>query len=145
MTRKQTCIESIPIVISSQLAELSKVESLSEQVSDKMGFTQDEKDNLAIAITEVVGNAIVHGNGMNPDKRVHIAFHLYHDRLHVEVQDEGEGFNPDEVADPLDPENLMKESGRGIFILKNLIDGVDFEFSETGTKVHLLLIKKSGT
>ena len=143
MTKDKSIIESIPITISSQLSELAKVEQISETVSDKMGFTQDEKDNLAIAITEVVGNAIVHGNKKNPDKKVFVQFHIHPDRLHVEIQDEGEGFDPDEVADPLEPANLMKESGRGIFILQNLIDTVEFEFLKSGTKVHLTMIKKS--
>ena len=145
MTKKdKALIESIPVTISSQLSELAKVEQISETVSDKMGFNQDEKDNLAIAITEVVGNAIVHGNKQDPDKKVFVQFHIYTDRLHVEIQDEGDGFDPEQVDDPLDPANLMKESGRGIFILQNLIDAVEFEFSKSGTKVHLTMIKKSG-
>ncbi|MBN2030606.1 ATP-binding protein [bacterium] len=139
MTQKSEEIEhSIP----SRLEELSKIEKISGEIARKMDFSKDQKDNLSIAVTEAVGNAIVHGNKKHADRKVCILFKLKKNQVDVFVKDEGKGFNPDELDDPLNPQNLMKESGRGIFILKALTDGVSFSFSPSGTTVKFTLKKK---
>ena len=135
--------EVTTVTIPSKLKELNKVELLSEKMAQKMSLSEDQQDNLAIAVTEAVGNAIVHGNKKNPQKKVTVTFRLEGERIEVSVQDEGEGFDPDELADPLDPNNIMKESGRGIFILKSLMDEVSFSFSPKGTTLRFVMIKKS--
>lgn len=132
----------ITLTIQSRLEELNKVELLSEEVGRKMGFSEDQQDNLSIGVTEAVGNAIVHGNKKDPSKKVTIRFEMKKDRVTVSVTDEGTGFNPGSVSDPLDPDNLMKESGRGIFILKALMSKVDFTFSARGTTIHFTMEKK---
>ncbi len=134
--------EEIEHLIPSRLESLSKIENISGEIARKMDFSKDQKDNLSIAVTEAVGNAIVHGNQKNADKKVHILFKLKKNRVDVFVRDEGKGFNPDELDDPLNPQNLMKESGRGIFILKALTDDVSFSFSPSGTTVKFTLTKK---
>ncbi len=134
--------EEIEYSIPSKLNELSKIESISVEIAQKMNFSKDLKDNLSIAVTEAVGNAIVHGNKKNTNKKVYILFKLKKNQVDVFVKDEGKGFNPDELDDPLNPKNLMKESGRGIFILKALTDDVSFSFSPSGTTVKFTLKKK---
>lgn len=134
--------EVTTVTIPSKLKELNKVELLSEKIARKLSLSEDQQDNLAIAVTEAVGNAIVHGNKKDPKKKVDVTFRIEEDRIEVTVQDEGDGFNPDELANPLDPNNIMKESGRGIFILKSLMDEVCFSFSPQGTTLRFAMIKK---
>lgn len=105
--------------------------------------SEDQRDNLSIAVTEAVGNAIVHGNKKDPNKKVEIIFEIQNDQIQISVVDEGSGFNLEQLADPLDPDNVMKESGRGIFILKTLMDDVDFTFSAKGTTISFTLKKNS--
>jgi len=136
MTRKQ---QKINITIPSKIEELNRIEEISEEIAEKMGMNEDEEDNLCIAITEVVGNAIVHGNRKDPKKKVQIEFRLEKDKVTISVKDEGEGFEIDKLSNPLEPENIMKDSGRGIFILKTLMDDVSFDFSSEGTRVTFVM------
>ncbi len=125
------------MIIPSKVSQIQVVEERAEKIAKKLGFGEDERDSLAIAITEVVANAINHGNKRAKDKNVHVKFITTQKSFIIHVKDEGEGFNPDELADPLKPENLLKESGRGIFIVKTLIDDVQYKFRKTGTEVIL--------
>ena len=120
--------------------KIQKVEHLAEKVADKIGFNQDDKDSLAIAVTEAVNNAIHHGNKADRKKKVYIRFETKGNSLTVRVKDQGEGFDPKKLKDPLKPENLLKESGRGIFILRTLMDDVSFSFTKSGTEI--ILVKK---
>ena len=128
------------MVIQSTLDEIESVEKLAEKAAQKMNFDEDEKDSLAIAVTEAVNNAIIHGNKEDESKKVIIEFTFDEDVLTVTIEDEGKGFNPDSLRDPLAPENLLKENGRGIFILSSLMDDVDYDFEAVGTK--LVMTKK---
>ena len=134
--------EEICVTIHSRLKELTKIEKISGKIAAKMSLSEDQHDNLSIAVTEAVGNAIVHGNKKDPKKKVYITFQIDKDEIKVSVRDEGEGFNPDELSDPLDPKNILKDSGRGIFILKSLMDDVYFTFSPKGTTIHFVMKKK---
>ena len=126
------------MIIPSRVSQIQVVEERAEKIAKKLGFDENERDSLAIAITEVVANAINHGNKRAKDKNVHVKFVTTTKSFIIQVRDEGEGFNPDELADPLKPENLLKESGRGIFIVKTLIDDVQYKFRKTGTEVILI-------
>jgi len=129
-------------LIPSRLDALGRVERIVQKIAERIGLSKDEHDNLAIAVTEAVGNAILHGNKKDPKKKVEVTAVLSKDRVEVTVKDQGVGFNPDHIGNPLDPQNLMKEHGRGIFILKSLMDEVAFQFSATGTSVRMVLVKK---
>ena len=119
--------DNIPVV------EAFVEEKLKERVP-----SEDDRDSIAIALTEVVSNAIYHGNKQDPQKKVSVRGWIEAGKVRLEVQDEGEGFDPNSLGNPLDPENLMKDSGRGIFILKALMDEVHFDFSRGGTVVTLV-------
>lgn len=134
--------EKITITIDSRLEELKTIEQLSNDISKKMGLSEDQHDNLSIAVTEAVGNAIVHGNKKDPTKKVRIQVEIRKNRVKIAVTDQGKGFDPDGLADPLDPKNLMKESGRGIFILKALMDDVCWKFSGEGTTLQFTMTRK---
>ncbi len=135
-------IHDMQFLIPSRLDALDRVERIVQKIADITGLSKDEHDNLAIAVTEAVGNAILHGNKQDPKKKVKVSAVLGRDRVEVTVKDQGSGFNLDRIGNPLDPQNLMKEHGRGIFILKNLMDEVVFQFSSSGTSVRMVLRKK---
>ncbi len=120
--------------IDSDTKYLRKVESLSAQVARYAGLNDSQSDDLAIVTTELVNNAIHHGNKNNPQKKVSILFLVNAKTIEIRIKDEGSGFNPAEIKDPLAPENLMSESGRGIFLIKYLMDSIDFNFSKDGTE-----------
>ncbi len=129
------------MTIRSSLEEIEAVEKMAERAADKMKFSEEERDSLAIAVTEAVNNAIIHGNKQDRRKRVNLRFDFEGEKLIVKIKDQGTGFNPDKISDPLAPENLLKESGRGVFILSTLMDEVKFNFDK-GTEITLIKIKK---
>ena len=122
---------------------LDLVQVLSDRLSSMAGLDEDTIHWVSVAVRESVINAIKHGNREDRDKHVTIEFELS-PRAHpaefvVEVLDEGEGFDPDHVANPLDPENVLKSSGRGIFFMKNFMDDVTIaRRPEGGMSVRML-------
>jgi serine/threonine-protein kinase RsbW len=83
-------------------------------------------------------NAILHGNAYDPNKRVNLTFEQNGREMIVTISDEGHGFIPEEVPDPLAPENLLKQSGRGIFLMRAFMDEVRFRKLEPGTEITLI-------
>lgn len=131
------------LVVPSQMEYIEKVEALAEKASTYAKFSEDEKDSLAIAVTEAVNNAMLHGNKKDPNKKVHVKITATNGSVRVVIRDEGDGFNPQKIDNPLEPQNLLKESGRGVFIVRSLMDEVSFDFSKGGTEVTLVKIRKS--
>lgn len=119
------------IILPSRQSSLDAAESLIEHVRDKYFISLDKYYNILIAVTEAVNNAISHGNKYNQEKNVNFDVYASRHGIEVLVRDEGVGFNPREIEDCTKDENLLKDSGRGIFIMKSLAD--EFEISNTGT------------
>ena len=119
---------------SSDTKYLVKVEKLSTKVARYALLSESENDDLGIVTTELVNNAIHHGNKNDPGKMVKIVFTVDSEKLELRIFDEGNGFDPKKLKDPLAPENLFSESGRGIFLIKNLMDSLDFAFTGSGTE-----------
>jgi serine/threonine-protein kinase RsbW len=115
--------------------EIAKVEKFLEQVNKKAHLDDGTIYRLLVATTEAVNNAIIHGNRSNPSKRVRVSCRIDAQMLVMTVRDNGKGFDPNSLANPLDEKNLLKESGRGIFLIRSLIDEVHFEMHKTGTSV----------
>jgi serine/threonine-protein kinase RsbW len=107
---------------------LDIVQLLRDRLSALAGLDEDATHWVSVAVRESVINAIKHGNRENRDKHVTVEFLLEPrakpEQLVVQVLDEGEGFDPEEIANPLDPENMLKSSGRGIFFMRNFMDDV---------------------
>ncbi len=116
---------------------MGKIEPILIQVQTIVDIPDDRFYNLLISVTEAVNNAIMHGNKFDSNKTVTVVLAATEDFVEIEIQDEGSGFDPDLVADPREPENLLKSNGRGIFIIKTLLDDVTFEKNEIGTKVSM--------
>lgn len=115
--------------------EIPKVEKFLTKVNKKAHLDDGTMYRLLVATTEAVNNAIVHGNRLNPRKIVRITCQLVGQVLIMVVRDSGRGFDPDSLANPLAEENLLKENGRGIFLIRSLIDDVSFRVQKTGTSV----------
>ncbi len=121
---------------------LQEIESMAERSAVLAGLSEEERDSLAIAVTEVGNNAIIHGNKRDPNKQVHLNIDVHDGEICVVIRDEGVGFNPDTLSNPLDPENLLRENGRGIFIVRSLMDEIRFDFAKGGTEITLIKRKK---
>jgi serine/threonine-protein kinase RsbW len=90
------------------------------------GLDEQAAFGVDMAVREAVTNAVVHGNQEDDSKSVQVFFSCQGDRLEIEVLDQGQGFDPKSVPDPTDPANLMKTSGRGIFLIRNFMDEVEW-------------------
>lgn len=117
----------LSIEIASKLEKIHEVESLVDKVSAEMGLSEDHYGNVLIAVTEAVNNAIIHGNKYSNDKSVVISVAKGDKEIIFTVSDKGSGFDFNNLPDPTSPENIEKPDGRGIFLMKNLSDGVAFE------------------
>lgn len=114
------------IKISSTNTNIRLVEKLIDDVCQVYKVNEDSYGNILIAVTEAVNNAIQHGNQNNPEKFVEIGFNNVNQLLTFNVSDEGNGFNYNALPDPTDPANIDKPHGRGIFLMRNLADSVEF-------------------
>ena len=126
------------LVIPSDPERLEDVDAFAEERIAKLHFTPDQRDDIAISLSEAVNNAILHGNQGDIKKTVTIVLEERDTDLRIEVSDQGDGFEPEEVADPTDPENLLAESGRGLLIIRHLMDDVIVTPTEHGTVVELI-------
>ena len=107
---------------------LDFVQVVSDYIGTAAGLDEDQLHWVSVAVRESVVNAIKHGNKNDPNKRVIVEFSpvpaTASDELVIRIEDQGDGFVPEEVADPLAPENLLKSSGRGIFLIRNFMEDV---------------------
>jgi serine/threonine-protein kinase RsbW len=101
-------------------------------------FGYDERDCFAVhlACEEALANALRHGTHHDPDKEVRLVSHVGPDGVRIEIEDDGPGFNPATVPDPTAPENLERESGRGLLLMRAYMDKVEFE--DRGNRVVLV-------
>ncbi|MFP4529236.1 MAG: ATP-binding protein, partial [Candidatus Kapaibacterium sp.] len=115
-----------------------EIEPVMEQLKKDAAIPDEKYYNMMIAITEAVNNAIVHGNKLDSSKNVLFIADVVDKHVIIEIEDCGCGFDPENIADPRAPENLLKEGGRGVFIIKSLADEVIYMTSESGTKLKLI-------
>jgi len=130
---------TVKLDIASRFEMLDVVQTVLLQICSIVGFDDEATHHLNVAIRESVVNAIKHGNRQDESKRVEVVFALTDSSLEVQVRDEGSGFQPEELPNPLAPENLLKAYGRGIFFMKQFMDDVTYSFpSKGGTVVRML-------
>ena len=115
-----------------RLEEVEVAASRVEEAVAHAGASGDEVDAVGLAVREAVGNAIRHGNRQQGGSTVTLRVTLRDALLEIAVRDEGTGFDPGAVPDPLAPENLLKPSGRGIFLMEKAMDEVSFHFEPDG-------------
>jgi serine/threonine-protein kinase RsbW len=123
--------------IKSNPERIHEVEQFIEEIRDHLGFKDDVFGNVMVAVTEAVNNSIRHGNRGDLSKVVKIrcaALNPY--RIMMAVEDEGNGFDPNELPDPTAPENVLRESGRGVFLMRQLSDEISFQ--DSGRRVEMV-------
>ena len=124
--------ERIEITVSSRFENIELVQVIAEHLCENAGLDDDGSHWIGMAVREAVANAIKHGNKLDVSKKVHALFDLHGQELEINISDEGEGFDPAKVSDPLNPQNLMKTSGRGIFYMRTFMDHVEYSFTPGG-------------
>ncbi|UCG62795.1 MAG: ATP-binding protein [Candidatus Zixiibacteriota bacterium] len=134
---KKPMISGDTITIPSSQEYLMDVDIFIEGILRGYGADESTIADIAISVSELVNNAICHGNKSSGEKDVRISIHRSGKKISITILDEGEGFNPDEIDDPLADENLLKEAGRGIFIVRSLMDSVKISEDNSGTAITI--------
>ncbi|MGE5126946.1 MAG: ATP-binding protein [Betaproteobacteria bacterium] len=130
---------TVKLDLASRFEMLDVVQTVLVQLCHLAGFDEEAQHYMSVAVRESVVNAIKHGNRQDEAKRVYVDFTLHEKALEVQVRDEGDGFDPQAVPDPLAPENLLKAYGRGIFFMRQFMDEVTHSFpARGGTVVRML-------
>ncbi len=122
--------------IKSEVNNLRKVEKVIDEVSIKAGINKTNYGKIMVSTMEAVNNAVAHGNKYDKEKEVIITIDFKRENLKVTVEDQGSGFNYNNLPDPTAPENIEKLTGRGIFLMRKLAD--DVTFNDLGNKVTLI-------
>jgi serine/threonine-protein kinase RsbW len=128
------------ISIPSDTVYLADVDDFVYETFGKAGLSKSSIADFAISVSEIVNNAIAYGSGGNRSKPVTVKIEVDQSDATIIIKDTGPGFNPDNLPDPLDKDNLLKQVGRGIFIVRSLMNSVDFVITNEGTEV---VLKKS--
>jgi serine/threonine-protein kinase RsbW len=136
-------LETVERFLDSTLASVDHAEEIAVGVAQRAGFEEDDLLKIGMAVRESVVNAVVHGNRYNANKKVSFSVVKNPQRLTVRVADEGEGFDYEDVPDPLAPENLMRSSGRGIFLIRSFMDELLIRRLEPGG-MEFVLVKYLG-
>jgi serine/threonine-protein kinase RsbW len=131
--------ETVERSLDSTLASVDSAEELALGVAQRAGFDEDDLMRIGMAVRESMVNAVVHGNRYNANKKVRFSVGHAAERFQVTIADEGEGFDFESLPDPLAPENLMRTSGRGIFLIRSFMDEFEMRHLEPrGTEVTLV-------
>jgi serine/threonine-protein kinase RsbW len=130
--------ERVSYRLDSTLETVDNAEQTATRIASETGFGEDEVMQIAMAVREAAVNAVLHGNAYDPDKKVELEFERTPRDLVITIRDQGRGFDQQRVADPLAPENLLKTSGRGIFLIRSFMDDVQINPSQAGTEIKLV-------
>lgn len=119
-------------------SEIKSIRRVSSKILNSLSPYELNKDTLfdiRLCAEEAVRNAIVHGSGLRKGSRVSVHYWVDKDKLHIEIEDEGAGFDFNTVPDPTENSNIIKRSGRGVYLIKKLMDRVSF--NEKGNKIKM--------
>lgn len=123
------------IRIESNISNIQIVEKAIDETTSEIGISEESYGKILVSTLEAVNNAILHGNGSNPDKFVNIEISFNDVELKIKVTDEGPGFVPEEIPDPTRPENIESLNGRGVFLMSHLSDKI--KYSKKGNSVTM--------
>jgi len=138
MTAEASVIE---VELESDLKNVEVAEDIAWRVSASVGFSEDDQHKIDMAVHESVINAIWHGNKNDPGKHVWLRFQIFSDRLEIRIRDQGNGYDPGKLPDPLAEENLLNVSGRGIFLIRTFMDEFRVE-GIAGGGTEVILVKR---
>ena len=125
--------------IESDPNNLITVEEFVNYFSVDLKLDEDKIPGLLLSVTEATTNAIIHANKGDKDKKVKIYVNKEDSKLIIKIKDEGKGFEPEKVPDPTEPENLLKDSGRGLYLMKIYMDDLKYNITPEGTETILIL------
>jgi serine/threonine-protein kinase RsbW len=124
--------------LSSNMESVSEVEAAAEKLAEDAGLDEDERFRMAMAVREAAVNAVLHGNEYDPGKKIDVSLENTGESLVISIADQGKGLDPDTLPDPLAPENLLRGTGRGIFLIRSFMDEVHFRQLHPGTELTLI-------
>ena len=130
---------NVRMTLPSNPKSIGRVEGFIKKVGKKTHLDEIQMHKLMVSLTEAVNNAIIHGNKSDPAKKVTVVCECERDTLVITVADQGKGFKPEKVKNPLKEENLTRTSGRGIFLMRTLMDKVEYAIGKAGSTVKLVL------
>ena len=136
----------VKTVFESTLDSVDTAENLALEIAEKSGFQEEDLHKIGMAVREAMVNAVVHGNRYNLRKKVNYSVDCVDERLSVTIVDEGEGFEAAELPDPLSEENLLRQSGRGLLLIKAFVD--EFAMRKApplGTEVRMVFHRNEGS
>ncbi len=116
---------------------LPELEEFIVKLAVKSNLRDDKLNSLALSFSEAASNSVVHGNKLDKNKKVKITVHVNDKNMTVIIKDEGKGFDISTVPDPTKPENILKDSGRGIHIMRSFLNDLRYNFTPTGTETIL--------
>lgn len=125
------------LLIPSDRKNIHRVEEFFHGINEALHLPDDKLHALLVAVTEAVNNGIIHGNKNDRSKNVTVHCSAKGKILTVKVKDEGEGFNPGEVSNPVDEANLLRTGGRGVFLMKAFVQSV--KYNKKGNEVTLVM------
>jgi len=128
----------VSYTLDSTLETVNNAEETASRMASEAGFDEEEIMKISMAVREAAVNAVLHGNAYDPNKKVTLAFERTPDDLVIVIRDQGKGLDESKVPDPLAPDNLMKTSGRGIFLIRSFMDVVEIHPSQTGTELKMI-------
>ncbi len=117
---------------------VAEVEQAVEKLALDAGLDEDESFRVVMASREAAVNAVLHGNAYDPNKQIAVSLENNGKSLIIKISDQGEGLDPDTLPDPLAPENLLRGTGRGIFLIRSFLDEVHFRQLHPGTELTLV-------
>ncbi|MBP3193129.1 ATP-binding protein [Natronogracilivirga saccharolytica] len=127
------------IQLASDPGEMDRLAEFVNEIAVASGADEDKKHNLHLALNEAVTNAILHGNKQDPAKVVRVTAVISRQDVTVTVTDQGDGFDPDAIPDPRKKENLMKTGGRGVWLLSEFADEVNYNKKGNSVELRFLL------
>jgi serine/threonine-protein kinase RsbW len=131
--------EKYHLEIESDPNNLITVEEFVNYFCKDVKLPEEKLSDVLLAVTEATTNAIIHANKSNASKLVTIDVEIKNSKLIVKVKDEGEGFDPGEIPDPTEPENLLKDHGRGVYLMRVYMDDLEYQRTPTGMLTILTL------
>lgn len=124
--------------IESNPRNLITVEEFVNYFAIECGIPEDKISGLLLSVTEATTNAIIHANKSNPEKIVTIDVTKDNSQVTIKIKDQGSGFDPNKVPDPTEPENLLKDSGRGLYLMRIYMDELSYNITPSGTETILV-------
>ncbi len=132
-------MDKYSLSLQSERKNIQQVEPFIQAIPECRALGETSYYNMLIAVTEAVNNAIIHGNKCDAHKTASLTVTTSDTEILFTVQDEGHGFDPSSVADPRDPENLLREGGRGVFLIHSLVNAVHYQQLSIGMQVSILV------